>query len=107
MTKTANRLFALTVFIFAGCADDPSEPAETAPEQSSLDRHIALGEEVYAMVCAGCHEGGVAKAPHKEMMKIMSPDSILDITPSTSGTKTSVTMRLKQPSKGLMTLMSI
>ncbi len=36
------------------------------------------GQELYQAHCAGCHEGGVAKAPHLVMLQAMSPESILE-----------------------------
>jgi len=39
------------------------------------DRHP--GKAVYAENCAMCHEGGVPKAPHREMMQSMAPDAVL------------------------------
>lgn len=35
-----------------------------------------LGERVYLERCAQCHEGGVAKAPHKMFLEMMAPDAI-------------------------------
>ncbi|MEO1247077.1 MAG: PQQ-binding-like beta-propeller repeat protein [Pseudomonadota bacterium] len=35
-----------------------------------------LGEQVYLERCAQCHEGGVAKAPHKMFLEMMAPDAI-------------------------------
>jgi polyvinyl alcohol dehydrogenase (cytochrome) len=34
------------------------------------------GQQAYETSCAGCHEGQLAKAPHKSMLQIMSPESI-------------------------------
>jgi len=34
------------------------------------------GERVYGEHCAQCHEGGVAKAPHKMFLEMMAPDAI-------------------------------
>lgn len=34
------------------------------------------GQRVYLEHCAQCHEGGVAKAPHKMFLEMMAPDAI-------------------------------
>ena len=34
------------------------------------------GEAVYQRHCAQCHEGGVAKAPHKMFLQMLAPDAI-------------------------------
>lgn len=48
-------------------------PADTAAAAASAD----AGAEVYAASCAGCHEGGVPKAPHRSMLQLMTADAIL------------------------------
>ncbi len=35
-----------------------------------------IGERAYLENCAQCHEGGVAKAPHKMFLEMMAPDAI-------------------------------
>ncbi len=35
------------------------------------------GEAVYAQYCATCHEGGVARAPHRTFLNMMAGDAIL------------------------------
>lgn len=35
------------------------------------------GEAVYAQACAACHEGGIARAPHKMFLQMMAADGIL------------------------------
>ena len=35
-----------------------------------------VGQRVYLEHCAQCHEGGVAKAPHKMFLEMMAPDAI-------------------------------
>jgi polyvinyl alcohol dehydrogenase (cytochrome) len=40
---------------------------------------LALAEDgsaVYKLRCAGCHEGGVGRAPRPEALKLMSPESV-------------------------------
>ena len=34
------------------------------------------GEAVYQQACSECHEGQVAKAPHKMFLQMLAPDSI-------------------------------
>ncbi|MBM4192084.1 MAG: dehydrogenase [Gammaproteobacteria bacterium] len=36
------------------------------------------GEEIFQRACAGCHEGGVKKAPHKMFLQMMPADGILN-----------------------------
>jgi polyvinyl alcohol dehydrogenase (cytochrome) len=47
---------------------DPRE----APDPASLQH----GGEVYAQRCAGCHDGGVARAPQKLSLSMLAPRSI-------------------------------
>ncbi len=59
----------------AACSSSDDEPAavETAASADTLARS---GEQVYQDHCAQCHEGGVAKAPHKMFLQMMAPDAI-------------------------------
>ena len=41
-------------------------------------RESMPGKAHYQAVCANCHEGGVEKAPHREMIGLMTPEAILD-----------------------------
>ena len=68
-------LAALMVLV-AGCAKEPAEPiAEQQPEAAEAVV-ASLGAEVYQDNCSQCHEGGVAKAPHKMFLQMMAPDAI-------------------------------
>ncbi len=46
---------------------------EAAGDNSRIDP----GAAVYARACASCHEGGVAKAPHRMFLEMMAADGIL------------------------------
>jgi polyvinyl alcohol dehydrogenase (cytochrome) len=46
--------------------------ATTAPAETAQP-----GEQVWRRVCAGCHEGGVARAPHRMFLAMMPADGIL------------------------------
>jgi polyvinyl alcohol dehydrogenase (cytochrome) len=48
----------------ASAREAPAEPPGT-------------GEKVYARVCADCHEGGIARAPHRLFLGMMPADGIL------------------------------
>jgi len=54
--------------------------AAGAGEHSSLglteQKRDSPGGKVYAANCAGCHETGVARAPHPKMLQFMAPESI-------------------------------
>ena len=45
-----------------------------APSQAGSPAHP--GQVVYDKHCAQCHEGGVAKAPHKMFLEMLAPDAI-------------------------------
>jgi polyvinyl alcohol dehydrogenase (cytochrome) len=51
----------------AAAALTPAEPEGDAPP----------GAEHYQTACASCHEGGVQRAPHRGMLSLMTPESIL------------------------------
>lgn len=70
-------LVAFAILLF-GCSEEPTSPVESEPQPNLLEEQMAAGEQVYEAVCIGCHEGGVAKAPHRSMIQIMSPDSVVD-----------------------------
>lgn len=66
--RYARRLAGLGITILAAGAIAASDPADASQS----------GEEIYASTCAHCHEGGVAKAPHKTFLSMMSADSIFN-----------------------------
>jgi polyvinyl alcohol dehydrogenase (cytochrome) len=53
---------------------------KTAGTQSLMDNLAARmerpGKAHYDKVCASCHEGAVAKAPHREMLYLQTPEAI-------------------------------
>ena len=84
-------LFTLLVGVSA-CSEAPEPPAEVVSEatvseaeaafaaamaeRAELQRPDGPGAQAYESICVDCHEGQVAKAPHRTMLAIMSPDSI-------------------------------
>lgn len=72
----------------AGCSEPGSgagEATAAASEvpvgatQSSETTGVAApaGQGIYQRTCAGCHDGAVKKAPHREMLALMTPEAIL------------------------------
>ncbi|MDJ0699855.1 MAG: PQQ-binding-like beta-propeller repeat protein [Woeseiaceae bacterium] len=61
------KLVVLLLLPLFGCAERET-PSATAESRS--------GEAVYTEHCSQCHEGGVAKAPHKMFLEMMAPDAI-------------------------------
>ncbi|MDX1580184.1 MAG: PQQ-binding-like beta-propeller repeat protein, partial [Alphaproteobacteria bacterium] len=59
-------------------AAPPVDPdsLQALQDEREAKRAESQGKELYEMVCASCHEGQVAKAPHRTMLEIMSPESI-------------------------------
>ncbi len=60
----------LLVIAVSGCARDLRPAAATAAATHP-------GQPAYERACADCHEGGVAKAPHKMFLQMMAADGIL------------------------------
>ena len=50
---------------------------EGQADQIVLSNEYFLGEELYKDNCAYCHEGGIPKAPHRDWLDKMSPDTVL------------------------------
>ena len=98
----ARRLtFGLALLALGGCGGDggptqqaaePSEaPADAAPAAVEADPDSAAqsllaimrakqampGRPIYEAACASCHEGAVPKAPHRDMLGLMTPEAIL------------------------------
>lgn len=78
MGRNATGPLVALAFLMFGCSEDSVAPAEPEAQPNPLAEQIAAGETVYEELCVGCHEGGVAKAPHISMLQIMSSDSILE-----------------------------
>ncbi len=64
-------------------ATPDSEPPVTDPDsmQALMDaqraREAMPGKQHYQRVCVACHDGTVPKAPHKDMIGLMTPESVL------------------------------
>lgn len=70
------------ILAVAGCSDESEQTVQAdqpdADAVSGMEAQVARGQEVYESLCVDCHDGGIPKAPHKSMMQIMSPDSVLE-----------------------------
>ncbi len=64
-------ILAAALAAVAGCNGQPANEAEAVTEVIA-----ASGEQVYQEHCAQCHEGGVAKSPHKMFLEMLAPDAI-------------------------------
>lgn len=72
MRHPAYRILALAATLAAaGCTNKGLEPVTA---QAAAPHP---GARVYAEACAECHEGGVARAPHKMFLEMMPTDGIL------------------------------
>lgn len=69
MTRRASAVLLACAVTLAVSSTD-SLAAETAPAAHP-------GEAVYTQACAGCHQGGVPKAPHRMFLEMMPADGIL------------------------------
>lgn len=86
--------FALVLccWILTGCEQSPPQTTpepqtDTAAEvdpnsmqaikEAQLARESLPGKAHYASSCAACHDGRVKKAPHKDMIGLMTPEAIL------------------------------
>lgn len=45
---------------------------------TAIDPDKHPGKQLYAENCAGCHDGGVYKAPSTVWLEMMAPDAVLD-----------------------------
>ena len=54
---------------------DPNSLEAMRAEQDARER--LPGKAHYASFCAHCHEGTLARAPHREMLTLMTPETIL------------------------------
>ena len=69
MLKSTPVVIIAAALALAGCGRKEPPPAEIAAAHP--------GEAVYARACAECHEGGVARSPHKMFLEMMPTDGIL------------------------------
>ncbi len=58
-----------------GCAEQSTD--QSADASSGKSSEADSGEAVFARACAACHDGNVPKAPHKDMIALMTPEAIL------------------------------
>jgi len=83
-------IITLSLFLLSACNEQP-ESNPTSTEQSVLDdpnslqaineertaRESLPGKAHYDMACANCHNGSLKKAPHRDMIGLMTPEAIL------------------------------
>ena len=65
-------IIALALMISA-CGQDSVQVSDAEEPKSG---ETISGEAIYQTNCAACHDGGVAKAPHKDMIGLMTAESI-------------------------------
>ena len=73
------RSMGLLVAVLAAAFVTPAMAAGAAKHSSlglTEQKKDSPGGKVYAATCAGCHETGVARAPHPKMLQFMAPESI-------------------------------
>lgn len=85
-------LAAIFAVVLTGCNQthhlgntSEAEPQAAAVDDNSMQaikdvrlaRESLPGKAHYQQVCANCHEGQVKKAPHREMLGLMTPEAIL------------------------------
>jgi polyvinyl alcohol dehydrogenase (cytochrome) len=74
--------------VLAACLGEPlGTPRTAAPAadrngmqaiaEARAAREALPGKALYAASCAACHDGAVAKAPHRDMLGLMTPAAIL------------------------------
>ncbi|HEX7035433.1 MAG TPA: PQQ-binding-like beta-propeller repeat protein [Pseudomonadales bacterium] len=61
----------------AGCSDPGSLAREASAATTVPPADAPAGQQIYRQRCAGCHDGAVKKAPHREMLALMTPEAIL------------------------------
>ncbi len=64
----------LSLLLVAACSPDTAAPPA---DQAAAGKQVHPGERPYLEHCAGCHEGGVYKAPHRMFLAMMAPEAIL------------------------------
>ncbi len=74
---------APTSEIATATATDKEEPKVSGSMQAINDslraRDAMPGKIVYDKTCATCHNGAVKKAPHRDMIGLMTPEAILSV----------------------------
>jgi polyvinyl alcohol dehydrogenase (cytochrome) len=60
----------------AAGSSDPNNSVQAAADER-VAREELPGKSLYAEHCASCHDGAVAKAPHRDMLALMTPAAVL------------------------------
>jgi polyvinyl alcohol dehydrogenase (cytochrome) len=50
----------------------PSYHRDDAPDPAAIKR----GTEIYSQICSACHEQGLGRAPQRDMLRYMTPESV-------------------------------
>ena len=64
----------LLIFV-SGCEHDELNSSNSQPIQR-LSQESLPGKAEYEGTCAACHDGSLKKAPHRDMIALMTPESI-------------------------------
>ena len=72
MSQSVWGLLAIGSLLLSACSDQ-------APTEAQAEAQAHSGAVVYWANCASCHEGAVAKAPHRDMLQLLPPAAILRI----------------------------
>jgi polyvinyl alcohol dehydrogenase (cytochrome) len=70
-------MLVAAVFLGSAARAAPPPPDELFGSGAAFDAEHHPGRKVYLEHCAVCHEGGVAKAPHREFLETMSPVAVV------------------------------
>ena len=82
MTIIIGKIISILAIVLSLVRLSPDANALDAYD-SALNESEAPGRELYVLNCAECHQGGYPKAPHKDFLGKLPPDSIM--TALTSG----------------------
>ena len=67
----------IAVVLLVGCSQNGDVTVDRETSAAKVASTPADGESLYAEHCAQCHEGGIPKAPHRDWLAKMAPDSVL------------------------------
>lgn len=83
---TINTGLACSLLLALAACEESIQPQNASPQASERAEYHTYGygrnldepagEAVYEENCAGCHDGGVNRGPHKSMIRLMSAESI-------------------------------
>ena len=76
MIKRRSRFIPILATVFS-LASLPLIANTTDRNDSDANLSKLLGQELYEAHCAACHQGGYPKAPHKDFLGRLPPDSIM------------------------------